>query len=198
MDCFRHLDRRRVLRGICLVKSKTKRCSEHSECSTDLKCVAGYCGDPQYFEEIKQFSCEGDNFCEDLLLGDNCCTDLTALSFETALDPRKRCCSNSSKVIVPSGDVSDDETSLVKIALTNLQEGLENVCHEFKQITMEMIQSCSQFTTMTTTTSTTTTTTTTTTATSATTTATIKPPTLPLKYNRFNIFFLYKHLLSGQ
>jgi len=64
VDCFRHLDRRRVLRGICLVKSKTKRCSEHSECSTDLKCVAGYCGDPQYFEEIKQFSCEGDNFCE--------------------------------------------------------------------------------------------------------------------------------------
>ena len=78
--CFRHEDRREVFNGICLNKRfvfimqfafkyvfcqrEFKTCSNHSDCDEDWRCIKGFCGDKQYFNELQSFSCEVNFFCE--------------------------------------------------------------------------------------------------------------------------------------
>ena len=39
--------------GICLRDAELQRCFEHEDCSEDLLCVAGHCGERTYFEAIR-------------------------------------------------------------------------------------------------------------------------------------------------
>merc|ERR1711892_1172662 len=163
-DCFRHQDRRNVFTGICLEKRQNTRCFEHSDCPGDLKCINGFCGDKQYFQELGSFSCEVSTFCEELLIGDLCCYDFTAEFNNETEAVSKKCCidENSVPAIVPAGEVFDDHIAMVDMAMNTIPtDQTESVCNQFEYQTMERLTTCLSFTTTTTTTPTTTTTTTT-------------------------------------
>merc|ERR1712212_562835 len=119
-ECFRHQDRRNVFTGICLDKRENKHCSEHSDCEDDLRCIKGFCGDKQYFNELQSFSCEVNFFCEDLLIGDMCCYDFTAEFTNVTEVVSKKCCSNKAPAIVPGGEVSDSHIAMVEMAMKTI------------------------------------------------------------------------------
>ena len=45
--------------GICLREAELQRCFEHEDCSEDLRCVAGHCGERTYFEAIRNIPLAG-------------------------------------------------------------------------------------------------------------------------------------------
>ena len=41
-----------------------KLCWEHKDCTSEQKCVNGYCGEPIYFEALSKFDCKADDLCK--------------------------------------------------------------------------------------------------------------------------------------
>ena len=122
--------------GICLRDAELQRCFEHEDCSEDLLCVAGHCGERTYFEAIRNIplvaACDQDSgmdhLCQvlskrehiyyklpihpqDLLIGDACCYDL---SNPGSGQIGYKCCDHESRVIAPSSLISDQEISQVQ------------------------------------------------------------------------------------
>ena len=123
--------------GICLREAELQRCFEHEDCSEDLRCVAGHCGERTYFEAIRNIPLAGgcdqdsglDHLCQvlsdqeeayplfnadlfqDLLIGDACCYDL---SNPGSGEVGYKCCDHASRVIPPSSLISSQEVSQVQ------------------------------------------------------------------------------------
>ena len=49
---------------MCALPSEMTQCFSHSECSSGLRCVNGYCGQEQYFQAIANMTCSQDSVCE--------------------------------------------------------------------------------------------------------------------------------------
>ena len=62
-SCFRHYDKRRIHNGICI--ESEDRCVIHEECNgKGGKCCNGYCCNGNYFDAIKDFTCDSDIGCQ--------------------------------------------------------------------------------------------------------------------------------------
>ena len=60
---FRHQDKRRITRGICIKEKKS--CDMHDECKDfGGKCCNGFCCNDKYFNEIKNIECISDDGCK--------------------------------------------------------------------------------------------------------------------------------------
>ena len=61
---FRHPDKRRISKGICL-KNSPSRCDTHDECiGSGGKCCNGFCCNDVYFNAIKELPCLNDEGCQ--------------------------------------------------------------------------------------------------------------------------------------
>merc|ERR1712130_710063 len=101
-DCFRHWNARKVNKGICLDKREAQKCTSHDDCSSNLSCVNGYCGDKSYLQHLSNLPCSGaDYVCEGLLF-DACCYDLSGDLGSWSEGSDKRCCNNHDGIIPPN------------------------------------------------------------------------------------------------
>merc|ERR1711962_323257 len=162
-DCYRHQDRRNVFTGLCFPKSEMKQCFSHGDCAASgLKCVNQICGDPAYLEAIRDLGCEQDNLCDDMLLGDHCCFDISGglEGWNTGqADWGKKCCNNSkSPVIPPSPEINEKQIEKLNLRVKQNFAVMQldgMICRSLDYTLMLKVEACNQFRTTTTTTTTT-------------------------------------------
>jgi len=172
--CFRHHDTVNINFGICLPKSQMKRCKTHGDCPGgaapvgkkggydrgSLRCTNRWCGEPQYFEALKERECSIDQDCERLLTGEMCCYDFSSpQGWQAGTDGRgwrKRCCHNPSgnPVIRPPDSISPEQLNQLdrRIGELSLLYMDMVVCEALKYPMMIKLDSCREYTTTTTTT----------------------------------------------
>lgn len=162
--CYRHPDKRRISKGICL-KNSPSRCDTHDECiGSGGKCCNGFCCNDVYFNAIKELPCLNDEGCQDILAGDRCCLDISGggSGWKTGkANWSKKCCdpSNGQPVIPPPKTISDRQIKNIGKQIENMgQVGnmKETLCKSMDYDFMVKFGECTQFTTTTTTTTTTT------------------------------------------
>jgi len=78
LSCFRHHDRRKIHRGLCM--EPIVDCSENNrdDCKANKSpmkecCNSQYCCDEEYFNQLKMLPCVSDFGCKDLGYGNFCC-----------------------------------------------------------------------------------------------------------------------------
>jgi len=99
--CHRHSDRRKILKGLCM--EPIVDCSENGE--TDCISSKGYtgpnraccngavCCKQEYFDQLKQLPCVGDESCKDMGYGNYCCPQKTNGLVNATLP--KQCCNEN-------------------------------------------------------------------------------------------------------
>jgi hypothetical protein len=73
-ECYRHTDKRRVSKGLCL--DKLKECGpepDDGKCTGDTGCCGEVCCEKKYYEQYSKLPCTQNSGCEDLGLGKFCC-----------------------------------------------------------------------------------------------------------------------------
>ena len=96
-------------------------CFNHHDCTSPLKCVVGYCGDPTYLDALYDMECTEDQLCDDLLLGPECCLDIAGgverlVSGDLDSVWGKKCCDNiAAPVTIPPTNISIDIANKVDI-----------------------------------------------------------------------------------
>jgi len=168
-SCFKHEDTVYVKFGICLPRSQMIRCKSHSDCpggkapaqrKGSLRCNNGWCGDPAYFEALKQRPCKTDHECERLQTGEMCCYDFSSpqgwQAGKNGQEWQKKCCDN------PTGNpiIRPPENTPPKL-LNQLDSRIRElslvymdmvVCEALTYQMMLQLESCTEYRTTTTTT----------------------------------------------
>jgi len=137
-SCFKHEDSANINFGICLPRSQMIRCKSHRDCpggkaplgrKGSLRCTNGWCGDPKYFEALKQRPCKKDQECERLQTGEMCCYDFSSpqgwQAGKNGQEWQKKCCDNPSgnPIIRPPENTSPNLLSQVlKIIIISNQK----------------------------------------------------------------------------
>jgi len=167
-SCFKHEDNY-VNFGICLPRSQMIRCKSHSDCpggkapperKGSLRCNNGWCGEPAYFEALKQRPCKKDQECERLQTGEMCCYDFSSpqrwqAPGENGRDWEKRCCDNptGNPIIRPPDSTPPKllkqlDTRIRELSLVYLDMV---VCEALTYQMMLQLESCTEYRTTTTT-----------------------------------------------
>jgi len=168
-SCFIHEDSANINFGICLPRSQMIRCKSHRDCpggkaplgrKGSLRCTNGWCGDPKYFEALKQRPCKKDQECERLQTGEMCCYDFSSpqgwQAGKNGQEWQKKCCDNPSgnPIIRPPENTSPNLLSQLNSRIRELSLVYMDmvVCEALTYQMMLQLESCTEYRTTTTTT----------------------------------------------
>lgn len=158
--CYRHFDRRKIQKGICLKESEAMECEDDKGCPSPLKCIINHCGDPVYHQALTMLPCQTSELCQDLRLGSECCIDFSGSigGWKTSQAQwEKRCCEppvGGSPLIRPPSNITKQQIKKIDATVKHMVNfGLdEMVCNGFEYEMMEKMENCFPYTTTTTTT----------------------------------------------
>lgn len=168
-NCFKHEDTVSVNFGICLPRSQMIQCKSHRDCpggkappnrKGSLRCNNGWCGDPAYFEALKQRPCQEDQECERLQTGEMCCYDFSSpQGWQAGKNVRnweKRCCDNptGNPIIRPPDSIPPKQLKQLDVRIRELSPVFLDmvVCEALTYQMMLQLESCTEYRTTTTTT----------------------------------------------
>jgi len=167
-SCFQHEDTVNIRFGICLPRSEMIRCKSHSDCpggkappqrKGSLRCNNGWCGDPAYFEALKQRPCKTDQECERLRTGEMCCYDFSSpqawrQAGKDVQEWEKKCCDNptGSPIIRPPDSASRNLLKQLDSRIRELSPTYMDmvVCEALTYQMMLQLDSCTEYRTTTT------------------------------------------------